>query len=460
VHSTYREGDRVGPKLNQFFFVASFVAGGGEGGKYFRRIASFPVCSQLDPTCNVDTETSAEIVVASRDGKTLIYTDSPLGALGFVDITDPANPTGLGTVLLGGEPTSVGVTRDFALVVINTSEDFVDVSGVVKVFRISTLQEVASYDLPGQPDSIAISPDGTRAAIAIENERDEDLGDGGIPQLPPGTVVVMDISKNDPTQWTTTEVDITGLKGIKVPEDPEPEYISINKKNIAVVTLQENNGIVLIDTNTGKVKKSFSAGLVDLTQIDATEDGVINQVESLQDVPREPDGVVWLDQRRFATADEGDLDGGSRTFTIFKKNGDVLFSSGNSLDHLAARVGHYNEDRSENKGNEPENIAYASYGSEEKLLFINSERSSLVFVYNVMRPRQPELLQILPAGLAPEGGYPIPNRNLFVAASEDDSREDKFRSVINIYSKGEPLALPQSYPGPRERPQLTSSVLL
>ncbi len=33
----------------------------------------------------------------------------------------------------------------------------------------------ARCDLGGQPDSVAVSPDGTLAAVAIENERDEDV---------------------------------------------------------------------------------------------------------------------------------------------------------------------------------------------------------------------------------------------------------------------------------------------
>ena len=38
------------------------------------------------------TETSSEIIAASEDGMTLIYSDSPLGAVGFIDISDPAPP--------------------------------------------------------------------------------------------------------------------------------------------------------------------------------------------------------------------------------------------------------------------------------------------------------------------------------------------------------------------------------
>lgn len=99
---------------------------------FFNRISTFLVCSQLDPTCNVADETSAEIVAASPDGNTLIYTDSAQESLGFVDITDPKTPVAMGTIALPGEPTAAKyVNGDTAVVAVNTSPDFVNVSGVL-----------------------------------------------------------------------------------------------------------------------------------------------------------------------------------------------------------------------------------------------------------------------------------------------------------------------------------------
>ena len=73
--------------------------------------------------------------------------------------------------------------------------------------------------------------------------------------------------------------------------------------------------------------------------------------------------------------------GGSRGFTIYDKTGTVMYTSGNTMEEMTIRYGHYPDGRSENKGNEPENVLYAQYGS-FKLLFVGSERSSLVFVFN------------------------------------------------------------------------------
>ncbi len=401
--------------------------------KNFNRIASFPVCLQQDVNCDDDTTTASEIVAASSDGNTLIYTDSPLEAIGFIDISNPEAPTALGTLPLSGEPTSVAVKGDYALVGVNTSADFVNTSGELAIVDIASRVIVHTLALAGQPDSVAVSPDGQYAAVAIENERDEDLGDGAPPQLPAGSLDIVDIADADVSNWGVRNVAMTGLAAL-YPTDPEPEYVDINRDNIAVVSLQENNHLVLVNLADGSVVNHFSAGSVDLDMIDATEEdiGLVDQSESLSDVLREPDGVTWLSTDYFVTANEGDLDGGSRGFSVFDTSGEVIYESGNTLDHLTARYGHYNEGRSKNKGNEPENAEFAVFGS-ERYLFVNSERSSVVFVYDVADMTKPMFKQMLPAAMGPEGALAIPSRNLLVVASEEDARDDKIRSAVNIY---------------------------
>jgi hypothetical protein len=316
---------------------------------------------------------------------------------------------------------------------------------------------VQKIELSGQPDSVAISPNGQHVAIAIENERNEDICVGGthngqevdeddceaegglvgIPgQGPAGVLDIVDLS-GKPGTWEKRTVSLTGLADL-YPEDPEPEYVDINKDNIAVLTLQENNHIALIDLVSGAVVDHYSAGSVGLTEIDTKEEdpALISLTGSQDDRLNEPDGVTWITRNIFSIANEGDLDGGSRGFSVLDDNGNELFNSGNSNDHLTVRLGHYPDDRSKNKGNEPENAEYVEYDDGAKLLAVCSERSSLVFIYDVTDPANPELLQTLPAGVAPEGVKAVPGRNLLVAASEEDSRGDTIRSVVNIYQYG------------------------
>ena len=406
----------------------------------FQRIATFPIFENSQ----IDTETVAEIVAATDDGMTLVYTDSELEVLGFVDITNPHAPVAAGTVVLPGDPTSVAVLGQYALVCVDTSADFVNTSGDLVVIDIPTQTVVHSLPLGGQPDAIAVSPDKRFAAIAIENERDEDLGTGEPVQLPAGFVVIVDLP-GAPAQWSTRTVSLAGVPDL-FPSDPEPEFVDISALNVCVVTMQENNHIALIDLPSGTILDDFPARDVDLTQVDTSEDDKIDQDASLADVSREPDAVAWTSDWTFATADEGDLYGGSRGFTTFAYWGKVLYSAGSTIEHEVARLGHYPEARSENKGNEPEGVEFGDFGS-DKYLFVGSERANLVLVYQLfVSPffgnTFPVYRQALPTGVAPEGLIAIPSRDLFVVACEKDDRGDKLRSSIMIYERAATSAYP------------------
>lgn len=423
-------------------------AASSRAAEYFERVATFPVYRNLGVDEDVTRQTVAEITAVSRDGRTLIYTDSPGERIGLVDIRDPKSPKPAGFVQLEGEPTSVAVHQHYVLVAVNTSLSFTQPDGVLAVFDIrnpAQPKRVASLPMGGQPDSIAISPRGRYAAVAIENERDEDLNDGLLPQLPAGFLRVVDL-KGQPSRWRTRDVDLTGLADV-APGDPEPEYLSINDQDIAAVTLQENNHIVLVDLRRGLVLRHFSAGQVDLEGVDVGENDLIEPVGVLAGKRREPDSIAWVGPL-LATANEGDYEdangeeGGSRSFTLFDYNGSVWHEAGASMEHAFIRAGHYPENRSENKGIEPEGIASASFRKQD-FLFVGSERGNAVAVYDVARPWAPVMHQLLPAGMGPEGILPIPSRNLLVVSSEEDSAEDGYRSTISIYQYGAKTA---SYP--------------
>ncbi len=61
-------------------------------GPYFERVATLPVYATLPEGTDPKTATSAEIITATPDGMTLIFTDSPGKRIGFVDIADPTTP--------------------------------------------------------------------------------------------------------------------------------------------------------------------------------------------------------------------------------------------------------------------------------------------------------------------------------------------------------------------------------
>lgn len=254
----------------------------------FNRIASFPVVQNLPDGADMNTETSPEIIDVTADGMTLVYTDSPAGQIGMVDITDPANPTAKGGVVLDGEPTSVAVVGKTAFVGLNTSESFVNPSGAILAIDTSSGEITASCDLGGQPDAVAKAPDGSFLAIAIENERDEDLDDGVIPQMPAGTLAMVDLAGEALDCDTLRFADLTGLADV-APSDPEPEYVAINDLGEVLVTLQENNHLAVV-SREGAVLSHFSAGSVDLENIDATDErAALIFTENQPGRVREPD---------------------------------------------------------------------------------------------------------------------------------------------------------------------------
>ncbi|UWR44532.1 esterase-like activity of phytase family protein [Phaeobacter inhibens] len=401
----------------------ALTAGIAQADTSFNRIASFPVVQNMAAGEDITRESSPEIIDATADGMTLVYTDSPLEALGLIDITDPANPAPKGNIALPGEPTSVAVVGTTAYVGVNTSKSYTQPSGLLKAFDISTGAETGSCDLGGQPDSVAKSKDGAFLAVAIENERDEDLNDGLMPQMPAGNLVMINTASGGLDCASMKVVGLTGLAEI-ASDDPEPEYVSINGLGETVVTLQENNHLVILSKD-GKVLNHFSAGAVDLEGIDATDErGALIFTESQEGRLREPDAVTWIDDNHFATANEGDYNGGSRGWTIYNKDGTVVYDSGTSFEHAIVQIGHYPDKRSDAKGVEPESVTFAKFDG-TPYVFVGAERASVVGVYDVTDPTNPVLTQLLPSGVGPEGYAVIPERSLLVSANEKDLIEDK-----------------------------------
>ena len=155
---------------------------------------------------------------------------------------------------------------------VNTSESKAKPSGNLTVIDLASRAIEKTCDLGGQPDFVAVSKDGAFAAVAIENERDEELNDGEIPQLPAGNLKIVPLAAGVPDCDGIKTVDLTGIAAV-APEDPEPEFVAFNGTNEIAVTLQENNHIAIVDAATGKIVAHFSAGSVTLDKVDTKKDG-------------------------------------------------------------------------------------------------------------------------------------------------------------------------------------------
>lgn len=281
---------------------------------YFQRIATFAAVNNVPTDRKVSKKSVAEIVAASEDGMLLAYTDGAQKGVGLIDLRDPAHPKPAGFVPVDGEPTSVVISHGKALVAVDASTRFDQPQGHLAVIDLKSQKLIDRCELQGQPDSVALDKGARHLVIAMENQRDESVNKGAMPQTPGGNLSVLPLKNGLPDCTGLFPINMSGLAEV-AGDDPEPEFVKVNARGLAVLSLQENNHLVLVDVAKRQVVKHFSAGTVDLKGVDTKTDGFISPKDSLKDVAREPDAVAWLDERRFVTANEGDYQGGSRSFS-------------------------------------------------------------------------------------------------------------------------------------------------
>jgi hypothetical protein len=377
-----------------------------------------------------------EIVAAAETsaGYVLAYTNSGAESVGFLGIdTVPGGnqPTELAVLDLAAafpgepqaEPTSVAATPDglWFVVAVNTSVDAPNGgSGIAAVVSAESAAAgtptiVATFDLPGQPDSVAASKGKSNyVAIVIENETDEDSGNN----LGIGTLVSLQTKpRQKPEKWKASTIDLTGLN-VTRPDDPEPEYVDINDKDVAAVSLQENNAVVVVDLKSRKIKAAWDAGLA--SQIaDTEEDDIVNFANNIFMSPRTPDAITWTEDGNIALANEGEanLTGGRSVSVHDAMTGAIVDDPEEGLELQHVAHGHYNDGRSGNKGVEFEGVESGVYGGTE-YLFGAAERGAGV---TVQRGDDYSFVQLLPmiGDSRPEGLLAVPELNLLVAADEE-----------------------------------------
>lgn len=206
------------------------------------------------------------------------------------------------------------------------------------------------------------------------------------------------------------------------PDVLEPEYAVFSKDGKTVwVVLQENNGIVVIDTETAKITGKFGLGMTSHLA-DIHDDGVIN-FDTQFTALREPDGITLsADDKYIITADEGDTDpkaaktkngsagGGGRTISVFDAaTGNFLGDTGNQIDSAVNSAGFYPESRSDNKGSEPEMVTSFKI-NDINYAVAGLERANGAALISLANPKQPKVISVAAidktakAGkIAPEG---------------------------------------------------------
>ena len=385
----------------------------------------------------------AEIIATTPDGNTLVFTNADDKAVGFLDISDTLEPIMVQNIDLKdlGEPTAVTITPDgkYTLVaILDTTEDIASQKqGILLIIDTQTYEIITELELIGiGPDSLAITPDGNKVVIAIEDEEDED----NLPGDRPGSVNIVHLNYDDLSNSEVINIalDLSDISGVNYQSDPQPEYVTISPDGMmAAVSLQENNAIALIDLSTEEVSSIFSAGITTHDQADLIDDDSIILNQFFQG-RREPDSLAFVNNGQYiVSANEGEtkvktfddgIYGGGRGWSIFDLEGNIVYDSLSELEELAAIYGHYPDGRSEKKGIEIEGITTAIF-NEQEFVFVASERGDFIAIYDITNITEPTLVNFLPTGKAPEGVLAIPQRNLLLTANEKDGTIDFFEAM-------------------------------
>ena len=125
----------------------------------------------------------------------------------------------------------------------------------------------------------------------------------------------------------------------------------------------------MVNTASAKIENVFGLGTT--THMADIDDNAKVKFSTKITALREPDGIdISPDGKYLLTADEGDTDpkasktlgkkpkGGGRTLSVFGAHRwqRLLLIRGSQLDEMAHTKGLYPDDRSDNKGSEPENV--------------------------------------------------------------------------------------------------------
>ena len=304
---------------------------------------------RLDPVGTYETgvfdESAAEIVEYYAAARRLLVVNAAQAKVEVLDASDPSNPGKLFDLQTTGVPSADGTTVDAGAVansvavrddglgiVAVEAEDKTDQGWLVFFDADGSGEALGAVRVGAQPDMVTITPDGTRAVVANEGEPDDDYAVD-----PEGTVSVVALASSvtaapqsavrsadfHPFEGSALPSGIrvyggraaagTGTPTYPVSENLEPEYVAVDQQSkTAYVTLQEANGVAVVDLRSAAVTNVWSLGTVDrsVVPLDASDrDGLNIRTYANLRTFRQPDAIAAYQVKGrtyLVTADEGD----------------------------------------------------------------------------------------------------------------------------------------------------------
>lgn len=382
-----------------------------------------------------------------------------------------------------GSINSVAIHNGIAAFAIEASDR--KLPGVVQLYDTtsrSLLAGTSTIAVGALPDMLTFTPDGSR--ILVANEGTPNAGDYGTrigtttprnygagANDPAGSVSIIDVASRSVTATATLAGVPRSGNNIRTNTgmDFEPEYIAVNKAGTeAYVSLQEANAMGVLNLQSGQFTKVVGLGAKDFSQAGNAIDAVRNDGQvSFQTVAAKglymPDGMASFQsgaKTYVVMANEGDyreddadrsaassvgttgptstlrisntdsstgnlFAAGARSFSIRDSDGNLVYDSGNILDVQANIAGIYDDDRSRDKGVEPEGVELMQIGG-KTFAFIGLERTTsgavAVFDIDVNDPTKTSFVRMLTLDgqIRPEGlkGFTMDGTYYLAIASE------------------------------------------
>tara|TARA_B100001245_G_scaffold173899_1_gene132280 strand:- start:17273 stop:19093 length:1821 start_codon:yes stop_codon:yes gene_type:complete len=242
--------------------LAGTYVSGNEFDTASAEIVSYDSCS--DRLYVVNAEEKTIDVLALAEG-----TSVPSHA-GTIDLSSAAASAGIAI----GAANSVSAKKGLVAVAIEagTRQD----DGILALYRSDTLELIATYSAGALPDMVTLSEDARYILSANEGEPSGDYSND-----PQGSVTIVDLkdgftaadavvsqvlftdfnSGGSRADDVPAGLRLAGPSGTSVAQDLEPEYLTLNADgSTAWVSLQENNGMAIIDVANASVSSLVALG--------------------------------------------------------------------------------------------------------------------------------------------------------------------------------------------------------
>jgi len=237
------------PSTLKFTKLTTFTNGSGDEG--FAEISAF------------DSKTNKLFIVNPNESEISVW-----------DISNPTSATKQVSIALTGTPNSVDVHDGILAVAIENADK--QANGTIATYDTETMSLLNTYPAGALPDMVTFSPDGKYIVAANEGEPNDDYTID-----PEGSITIIDVSKIEINTLFFGNFNGRDIgNGFRVfgpnatlSQDVEPEYVAISDDSkYAYISLQENNGMAVVDLEAMTISQLFGLGTKDFTATGNTMD--------------------------------------------------------------------------------------------------------------------------------------------------------------------------------------------